>query len=105
MDFSKKMRRFLEVSLRARVVDIWSPHVTHLICDTFRRTTKMMCAICVGARIVTPAYVDACRAAGRLVDDMPYTLRDTVCEAAFARKNGLQAYSVEAALHRARASG
>jgi len=105
IDLSKRIRRFLEVTLRARVVDTWSPDVTHLVCDTFRRTTKMMCAICVGARIVTPAYVDACRVAGRLVDEAPYMLRDKVSEAAFARRNGLQAYSVESAIERAGASG
>jgi len=64
-----------------------------------------MCAICSGARIVTPSYVKACVHAGCLVDDAPYLLRDEVCESAFAKKHGLSNYSLQAAVELARSNG
>lgn len=88
------------------MIEEWSPEITHLVADTFRRTAKMMCAICHGASIVTPEYIVACRAAGRLVDEMPFVLQDAVCEAAFARKRGIaRGYSLATALRRAREQG
>jgi len=90
----------------ASFVSDWSPAVTHLIADTFRRTTKMMCAICTGAIVVTPEYLAACRESGKLVDEAPFLLRDAVCEEAFARKRGIEeGYSLAAALKRARRQG
>uniref|UniRef100_A0A7S4S4U4 BRCT domain-containing protein n=1 Tax=Alexandrium monilatum TaxID=311494 RepID=A0A7S4S4U4_9DINO len=84
----------------------WDLEVTHLIADTFRRTTKMMCAICAGARIVTPDYLKACREAGALVDDRRFALQDPVCERAFARKHGiLGGYALDEALERRRSGG
>jgi len=65
----------------------------------------MMSAICCGARIVTPDYIDACLQAGFLVDDAPFALNDKVCEAAFAKKHGLPRYSLQAALEESRRSG
>lgn len=66
----------------------------------------MMCAICRGCNIVVPGYLAACRAAGRLVEEGPYTLEDRVCEEAFARRRGLSAgYSLAAALERVRRHG
>lgn len=65
----------------------------------------MMSAICTGARIVTPDYIDECLKAGCLVDDAPFALNDTVCEAAFAKKHGLPRYSLQEALEESRRSG
>ena len=41
--------------------------------------------------VVTPAFLAACRAEGRLLDEAPFALRDELCEAAFAKKHGLEA--------------
>mmetsp|Transcript_962 Transcript_962/g.2752 ORF Transcript_962/g.2752 Transcript_962/m.2752 type:complete len:463 (-) Transcript_962:3-1391(-) len=83
--------------------DGWSSEVTHLVADEFRRTTKMMCAICSGARVVTAEYIDACGKSGSLVDDTDYILRDADRESTFAVARGLLDYSVAAAIqHRAK---
>jgi hypothetical protein len=105
LELEPKYRRQLKSRLDVAFVDEWSPDVTHLLADTFRRTTKMMCAICAGVRIVTPDYINACLQAGFLVDDAPFALNDTVCEAAFAKKHGLPRYSLQAALEESRRSG
>lgn len=104
-EISERQKRIL-AELGAVFVADWSPHITHLVADTFRRTAKMMCAICRGARVVLPEYVAACRSAGKFVDDKDFVLRDSVCEAAFARKRGIsQGYSLVEALTRARTNG
>jgi len=98
-------RRTIKV-LGANFTNDWTPQATHLIADTFRRTTKMMCAVCCGARVVVPAYLDACAKAGKLVDDAQFILRDEVCEAAFARKHNFSDnFSVSAALERRNQQG
>jgi len=105
LELSGRQKRIL-FDLGAKVADEWTPEITHLVADTFRRTAKMMCAICHGAYVVTPEYIVACRAAGQRVDEMPFMLQDTVCEAAFARKRGIaNGYSLAAALERARSRG
>lgn len=84
----------------------WSGHATHLVADTFRRTTKMMCSICLGAHVVTLEFIRACRNAGKVVDERPFVLEDGVCEAAFARKRGIAGgYSLAQALERSRNNG
>lgn len=83
----------------------WSPQVSHLIADTFRRTTKMMCAICHGAQIVMPEYIMKCREAKTVLDAAQYALSDRVCEAAFARKRGLDGYCLADALERRKKNG
>jgi len=105
LELSQKHRRRLEQKLGVKFVDEWCPEVTHLLADTFRRTTKMMSAICAGARIVTPDYIDKCLAAKCLVDDTEFALSDPVCEAAFAKKHGLPGYSLQAAVAEARQAG
>jgi len=105
LELSGRQNRILQ-ELGATMVEDWSTEITHLVADTFRRTAKMMCAICHGAHIVTPEYIVACRAAGQFVDEAPFTLQDAVCEAAFARKRGIASgYSLAAALQRARDNG
>nr|QDO16208.1 mediator of DNA damage checkpoint protein 1 [Lingulodinium polyedra] len=105
LELSVRQRRIL-LDIGAEVAEEWTTEITHLIADTFRRTTKMMCAICRGMRIVTPDYIAACRVAGRRVDEKPFLLQDAVCEAAFARKRGIaRGYSLTAALERARRRG
>eukprot|EP00439_Symbiodinium_sp_Y106_P073491 s872_g13.t2 len=105
LELSSRQQKFL-LDLQGLMVAEWNPHVSHLIADTFRRTTKMMCAICTGAHILSTEYVKACREAGRLVDEAAFLLKDEVCEAAFARKRGIsQGYSLAAALQRARQNG
>jgi len=105
LELGTKHRRQLRSRLGVKFVDEWTPEVTHLLADTFRRTTKMMCAICSGAIVVTPDYIDACLRSGSLVDDAPYVLKDAVCEAAFAKKHGLPRYSLQVALEESRRSG
>jgi len=105
VEMTAAQRRTIK-ALGATFTNEWMPQVSHLIADTFRRTTKMMCAICCGARVVVPAYLDACAEAGKLVDDTQFLLRDEVCEAAFARKHHLaDDFSVSAALERRNQSG
>jgi len=93
-------RKDLLLSLRCTMVEDWQPCVTHLVADTFRRTTKMMCAISAGAAVVTPEYVRASCKAGHLLDSTPFLLSDKICEAAFARKRGLRSYSLAEAVER-----
>lgn len=104
VELSGRQKRFL-MDLQGVLVSDWIPQISHVIADTFRRTTKMMCAICKGARIVTPAYVKACREAGRWVDEEDFTLKDEICESAFARKRGMPGYSLAAAVQRAQSNG
>lgn len=105
LELSKKQKRTIKEMGWSLAAD-WDPGVTHLVADTFRRTTKMMCAICCGAHIVTPGYLSACREAGGLVDEAAFILRDEVCEAAFARKRGIGGgYSLAVALERSRSGG
>jgi len=105
LEFSVRQRRIL-AELGAGIAEEWTPGITHLIADTFRRTAKMMCTICHGGYVVTPEYIVACRAAGKRVDEAPYLLRDPVCEAAFARKRGIRrGYSLAKAQERARENG
>merc|ERR1712032_1373747 len=106
LEISSRQKRIITEELGASLARDWSIEITHLVADTFRRTTKMMCAICRGVQVVVPEYVGACRAAGTLVEEAPYVLRDEVCEAAFARKRGIRSgYSLAAALQQARSAG
>jgi len=101
----KRQRQLLERLLGASVVDDWSPSVTHVVASSFKRTTKLMCAVCSGASVVIPAFIDACLQAGRLVEEGPFALQDQEGEAAFARRQGLPCYSLQAAIALARSSG
>lgn len=100
-----RQRRLLERRLKAKVVDEWNPEVTHLVAHTFRRTTKFMCAVCRGIPIVTPQFLDACHKEGRVLDVAGFLLKDSVCEAAFAKTHGLHEYTLDDALRRAREQG
>lgn len=104
-ELSSRQKRLL-LELGCVLVADWCEHVTHLLADTYRRTTKMMCAICKGAYVLTPHFIKACREAGRLVGEASYVLRDEVCEAAFARKRGIaEGYSLAQALAKSRQQG
>eukprot|EP00930_Biecheleria_cincta_P091992 TRINITY_DN8171_c0_g2_i1.p1 TRINITY_DN8171_c0_g2~~TRINITY_DN8171_c0_g2_i1.p1 ORF type:complete len:4648 (+),score=936.88 TRINITY_DN8171_c0_g2_i1:48-13991(+) len=104
-ELSSRQKRLL-LELGCVLVADWCEHVTHLLADTFRRTTKMMCAICKGAYVLTPHFIKACREAGRLVGEASFVLRDEVCEAAFARKRGIaEGYSLAQALVKSRQQG
>lgn len=105
LELGTHQRRVLEGRLGALVASEWSSDVTHLVCASFRRTTKLMCAICTGAHIVVPAYLTACEKAGRIVGVTPFILRDRACEVAFAVQHGLPTYSLEVAVDRARRCG
>lgn len=100
---SRQLR--LLANLGIRTVTDWTPQVTHLVADSFRRTIKLMCAVSAGIHIMDPAYIDACIAAGCLVEEEVYKLQDGLCEAAFARKVGLSAFSLQDAVQRARSHG
>jgi len=89
--------------LGGKVADTWCPEVTHLITDKFRRTNKLMCAICVGAHIVTPGYLSACASQGSFVSEKAYMLRNDDAElVAFSQKRDINAYSLRAACDIAR---
>mmetsp|Transcript_66817 Transcript_66817/g.159896 ORF Transcript_66817/g.159896 Transcript_66817/m.159896 type:complete len:653 (+) Transcript_66817:3-1961(+) len=105
IDLDPEQRHFLKKTLKVRLVDQWSPKVTHLVADTFRRTTKLMCAVCTGTKIVSPDFIDACIASGSLVEDSAFILADEVCEQAFAKKQGLPDFSLQAAVERQREHG
>jgi len=96
---SDRQRRIL-MKLGGSVVDVWTPDVTHLVADTFRRTTKMMCSIACGVRIVVPDFITASRAADHFVEENPFMLKDEICEIAFARKRNLDGYSMVEAVRR-----
>lgn len=104
-EMERELRKSLERTLGVKVLQEWSPYVTHLVASSFRRTTKMMCAVCVGAHIVSPEFLTACNAQGAKVDEAPYLLRDTVCETAFARKHGLAKFELQTAVQHARRRG
>lgn len=99
---SRRQRQQLESILGAKVVDDWSPQVTHVVANSFKRTMKLMYAVCSGAHVVIPAFVDACLQAGDLVDEEPFCLRDQEGEAAFASKQGLDSFSLQESLALAR---
>jgi len=105
LEFSKRQTRIIE-ELGGSCGTDWNDDVTHVIADTFRRTTKMMCALCRGASVLTPDFITACQAAGNWVQEEPFILKDEVCEAAFARKRGIPGgYSLIRTLALAREQG
>jgi len=105
LELTNRQRRIV-ADLGVQIANDWGLQVTHLVADTFRRTTKMMCAICQGTPVVTLEYIAASRNVGRLIDERPFILKDEVCEAAFARKRGISGgYSLLEALDRARSQG
>jgi len=83
----------------------WSDDVTHLVANTFRRTTKMMMAICKGIHVVTPEFLSQSGKAGKFLSEADYVLKDNVCEHCFAKKRGLSNYTLQDALVRARQNG
>ncbi|KAK4051346.1 regulator of Ty1 Transposition [Microbotryomycetes sp. JL201] len=54
--------------------------VTHLVVKQLSRTEKLLCCLAVAPFIVTTEWVDACIAAGRLVNEAPYVLKDEAKE-------------------------
>ncbi|GAA6003002.1 hypothetical protein JCM10207_001937 [Rhodosporidiobolus poonsookiae] len=54
---------------------------THLVVKGISRTEKFLCCLPFAPKIVSKSWIDACIAAGRLVDEMPYLLHDTEKEA------------------------
>ena len=95
----------LKSSLGITVLENWSSKVTHVIAKDFKRTTKLMCGVCAGLPIVTPAFIDECLKAGELISEAPFLLRDEAAEASFATKRQLPSFSLQAAVQRARAGG
>ncbi|GAA5987761.1 hypothetical protein JCM10908_007202 [Rhodotorula pacifica] len=53
-----------------------SKDATHLVVKGISRTEKFLCCLPYTPKIVTPAWITACLAAGRLVDETPYLLKD-----------------------------
>ncbi|GAA5826527.1 hypothetical protein JCM11251_002412 [Rhodosporidiobolus azoricus] len=49
---------------------------THLVVKGISRTEKFLCCLPFAPKIVTQRWIDACIAAGRLIDEMPYLLHD-----------------------------
>eukprot|EP00438_Fugacium_kawagutii_P002721 Skav222423 [mRNA] locus=scaffold2890:193787:195334:+ [translate_table: standard] len=84
------------------VVDEWSSKVTHLIAKGFRRTTKLMCAVCAGLHIVIPEFIDECIRAGEVIEEEPFLLKDEAGEATFVAKHQLSSFSLQAAVQHAR---
>lgn len=87
------------------VVDEWSAKVTHVIAKGFRRTSKLMCAVCKGLHIVVPKFIDECITAGEMIDEKPFLLHDNMAEAAFAEKHQLPSFSLQTSVQRARSEG
>ena len=87
------------------VVDEWSSKVTHVVAKGFRRTTKLMCAVCAGLHIVVPEFIDECIKAGDVIDEETFLLRDETAEATFAEKHQLPIYSLQTAVQQARIEG
>ena len=87
------------------VVDEWSAKVTHVIAKGFRRTSKLMCAVCKGLHIVVPKFIDECITAGEIIDEKPFLLHDNMAEAAFAEKHQLPSFSLQTSVQRARSEG
>lgn len=87
------------------VLDEWSSKVTHVIAKGFRRTTKLMCAVCAGLHIVVPEFIDECIKAGDVIDEEAFLLRDEISEATFAEKHQLPIYSLQTAVQQARIEG
>lgn len=87
------------------VVDEWSSKVTHVVAKGFRRTTKLMCAVCAGLHIVVPEFIDECIKAGDVIDEEAFLLRDEHAEATFAEKHHLPIYSLQTAVQQARIEG
>lgn len=87
------------------VVDEWSSKVTHVVAKGFRRTTKLMCAVCAGLHIVVPEFIDECIKAGDVIDEEAFLLRDEIAEATFAEKHQLPIYSLQTAVQQARIEG
>ncbi|GAA5866988.1 hypothetical protein JCM1840_005932 [Sporobolomyces johnsonii] len=54
---------------------------THLVVKGISRTEKFLCCLPFAPKIVTKKWIDACNAAGKLVDETPYLLRDKAKEA------------------------
>ncbi|BGP00180.1 regulator of Ty1 Transposition [Rhodotorula toruloides] len=50
---------------------------THLVVKSISRTEKFLCCLPFVPKIVTIKWVEACLAAGKLVDEQSYLLRDT----------------------------
>ena len=84
------------------VVDEWSSKVTHVIAKGFRRTTKLMCAVCAGLHIVVPEFLDECIREGEVVGEEPFLLKDEIAEATFAEKHELSTFSLQASVQCAR---
>ncbi|KAJ3187995.1 DNA topoisomerase 2-binding protein 1 [Gaertneriomyces sp. JEL0708] len=52
--------------------DCWDPACTHLIVAKPSRTEKFLAAVSSGAWVLRPAYVEACRQAGRFLEEEAY---------------------------------
>ncbi|CAK0891201.1 unnamed protein product [Prorocentrum cordatum] len=107
---SAATRKLLWQRLGAGFADGWSVEVTHLVSDSFRRTAKMMCALCAGVPVVRSGYLDACLRtpdAGTQPDEEAFALRDRDGEEALERRLGLDpgALSLELAQERRRRQG
>ncbi|BGP25309.1 BRCT domain protein Brc1 [Rhodotorula toruloides] len=68
---------------------------THLVVKSISRTEKFLCCLPFAPKIVTIKWIEACLAAGKLIDEQPYLLRDT-------KKEKEIGDSLEAILGRAR---
>lgn len=53
-----------------------SKDATHLVVKGISRTEKFLCSLPYSPQIVTPAWISACIAARKLVDETPYLLKD-----------------------------
>jgi len=104
-DLEPEQRHFLKKTLKVKLVDYFSSNVSHVLADSFTTSTKLMCAICSGAKILSSKYLEACMEARRLVDDSEYLLNDTAGEEAFAEKFGLEEYSLQTAAQQRRKAG
>lgn len=90
---SAKVRRGLQ-KLGASIEANWTPKVSLVVANEFKRTLKIMCAICSGLPILTGYYLIGCELQGSWIDTRTYTLRDMKGERAFAKSKGLSSFSL-----------
>lgn len=64
------------------MVDSWR-ECTHLVTDKIKRTTKFLCCLSSGKRIVSMDWIQACQKSKSIIDDSLFALKDKEKEKQF----------------------
>eukprot|EP00746_Dinoflagellata_sp_MGD_P003103 gnl/MRDRNA2_/MRDRNA2_106047_c0_seq1.p1 gnl/MRDRNA2_/MRDRNA2_106047_c0~~gnl/MRDRNA2_/MRDRNA2_106047_c0_seq1.p1 ORF type:complete len:799 (-),score=153.67 gnl/MRDRNA2_/MRDRNA2_106047_c0_seq1:216-2612(-) len=94
-----KVERGLK-KLGASIEADWTPNISLLVANEFKRTLKMMCAICSGLPILTGYYLTACELQGCWIDTRTYTLQDAIGERNFSKPRNLSSFSLSTSISR-----